>query len=85
MLYEVITHRFFARYLEQYPLSALADVDRQYHRIRYAGGTGDLKHFKNAVRAFIRESNPLSSICRRLFADVRRTIEVHVTTEALFM
>jgi len=49
-------HRLFVRYLETHPRSALADVDRLYHRQRYGVAAEDTVPFKKAVRAFLRES-----------------------------
>jgi hypothetical protein len=48
-------HRLFERYLETYPQSVLASVDREYHRLRYAESTGDLVQLRKTVRSFIRE------------------------------
>jgi len=49
-------HRFFARCLQTRPGSSLADVDRLYHRLRYGEAKEDAVQFKNAIRAFLRET-----------------------------
>ncbi|WP_345970494.1 DUF3488 and transglutaminase-like domain-containing protein [Sulfurimonas sp. HSL1-6] len=49
-------HRLFARYLDRYPGSALAEVDRLYHRLQYGTAHEDAVQFKKAIRAFLRES-----------------------------
>ncbi|WP_345989010.1 DUF3488 and transglutaminase-like domain-containing protein [Sulfurimonas sp. HSL1-2] len=48
-------HTFFARYLAAHPGSALAEVDRLYHRQQYGSGKEDAVQFKKSIRAFLRE------------------------------
>ncbi|WP_345985851.1 DUF3488 and transglutaminase-like domain-containing protein [Sulfurimonas sp. HSL-1656] len=48
-------HTFFTRYLAAHPGSALADVDRLYHRQQYGRNEEDAVQFKKAIRAFLRE------------------------------
>ena len=50
-------HRFFARYLEAHPQSTLAEVDRRFHRLRYAAGEPEMQALKEAVRAFMHEKD----------------------------
>jgi transglutaminase-like putative cysteine protease len=50
-------HTFFARYLAAHPDSALAEVDRLYHRQQYGRGEEDTVQFKKAIRAFLREKH----------------------------
>lgn len=48
-------HTFFARYLDEHPdADALRDIDRRYHRLRYARTRDDLDALKRAVRSFLR-------------------------------
>jgi len=48
-------HRYFGHYLEAHPHSALAGVDRTYHRLRYADEEADSVQFRKSIRAFVRE------------------------------
>lgn len=52
---EETMHGLFARYLDAHPGSALADVDREYHRLRYGRTAHDNVQFRKIVRDFLRE------------------------------
>ena len=48
-------HRLFSRYLEMHPESVLAEVDWQFHRLRYTPYHDDTAALKKAVRQYLSE------------------------------